>query len=81
MTEIEQQLREIIAEVAERESEEIKPDARFVDDLGIDSMMALEILALIEKKFKIIIPEESLPKIASFRQTTELVNELLAKKR
>jgi acyl carrier protein len=43
-------------------------------------MMALEILASIEKKFKIVIPEESLPKLTTLNQTLTLVKEILSKK-
>jgi len=81
MDKIEGQLKEIIAEIAEKEPGEILPDASFVEDLGIDSMMALEILASIEKKFKVVIPEESLPKITTFNQTVSLVKDILTKKR
>ena len=81
MDKIEGQLKEIIAEIAEKEPGEILPDASFVEDLGIDSMMALEILASIEKKFKVVMPEESLPKITTFNQTVSLVKDILTKKR
>lgn len=80
MDKLELELRDMIAEIAEKEPDEILPDASFVDDLEIDSMMALEILACIEKKFKIVIPEESLPKISTFNQTVSLVREIQAKK-
>ena len=45
----------------------IKRDANFFKDLEIDSLLALEILALIEKKFKVQIPEEKLVDITSLR--------------
>ena len=52
--------------------EEIQPDAHLVEDLGMDSMMTLEILASLEKKFKIRIPEEELPKITTLNKAIEL---------
>ena len=57
MQDIEVEVKNIIAEITEKEPEEIRPDSRFLEDLGMDSMMALEILAAIEKKYKITIPE------------------------
>ncbi|MDP2922960.1 MAG: acyl carrier protein [Candidatus Omnitrophota bacterium] len=45
--------------------EQIKDDSRFAEDLGIDSMMALEVVASIEKKYKVVIPEAEIPKIRS----------------
>lgn len=77
---IEQEIRKMVAEVLETKPEEIDPEARFVEDLGMDSMMALEILAAIEKKFKVVIPEDMLPKFTSLNQTTILVKQILDKR-
>jgi len=74
------EIRKLIAEIVERDEEEISDEANFVEDLGMDSMMALEILAAIEKKYKVQIPEEKLMKITNLRQTAELAIEFLAKK-
>ena len=57
---IESELRAIIAEIVEIEPEKITMEANFVEDLGMDSMMALEILASIEKRYKLRIPEDNL---------------------
>ncbi len=69
---IEKDVRELIADIIEINPDEINPDAHLVEDLGMDSMMALEILAAIEKKYKIRIPEEDLPKITTINRTIEL---------
>lgn len=76
---IEKQLRILIATIVEVEEEKITPEASFVEDLGMDSMMALEILASIEKKYKLKIPEENLTRITNLRQVTELVGGFLKK--
>ena len=64
-TTIEQDVKSLIADILEMEPEQIDPDAHLVEDLGMDSMMALEILATMEKRFKIKIPEDDLPKITT----------------
>ena len=69
---IEQEIRKLIADIIEMEPDQIEPDAHLVEDLGMDSMMALEILASIEKKFRIRIPEEELPKITTLNRAIEL---------
>ncbi len=69
---VDQQVLELIADILEMEPGKIDPNAHLVEDLGMDSMMALEILASIEKKFRIKVPEEDLPKITSVNQTIEL---------
>jgi acyl carrier protein len=69
---IDQDVRKLIADIIEMEPDQIAPDANLVEDLGMDSMMALEILASIEKKFRIKIPEEDLPKITTLNNAIEL---------
>jgi len=76
---LEQDLRKLVAEVLESDPKSIDPNAGFVKDMGMDSMMALEILAGIEKKYRIAIPEEMLPKFTNLNQTIKIVKGLLEK--
>lgn len=78
-TSIENDLRSIITEIAEIEPEKVTLDASFVEELGMDSMMALEVLASIEKKYKIQVPEEKLTKMTNLKEVVKLVNEFLKK--
>jgi len=77
--EIEKGVTAIVAEVTELDEKEIwdKRDANFFKDLEIDSLLALEILALIEKKFKLQIPEEKLVDITSLSATINLTKSVL----
>ncbi|MGR3309553.1 MAG: acyl carrier protein [Candidatus Brocadiales bacterium] len=77
---VEKEVTAIVAEVTELKEEEIweKRDANFFKDLEIDSLLALEILALIEKKFKIQIPEEKLVDITSLNATIDMTKTTLA---
>ena len=77
---VENDIRELVAEILETETEDIKSDAHFVKDLGMDSMMALEILAGIEKKYRIVIPEEALLKFTDLNSTVKIVSKILNKK-
>jgi acyl carrier protein len=74
---LENELRSLIAEIIEIEPEKITSEANFVEDLGIDSMMALEILASTEKKYKVRIPEENLPKMTSLSKTADLLTKIM----
>lgn len=80
MQDIESDIRNIIAEIVEKDPNEITPDAKFFEDLGMDSMMALEILAAIEKKYKISIPEEKLMQLTSLKDTVTVANQYLTQK-
>lgn len=76
---VEEEIRNLVAEILEEEPGAIRNDAHFVKDLGMDSMMALEILASIEKKYRIAIPEESLSKFTNLDETVKIVSEILKK--
>jgi acyl carrier protein len=74
---LENELREIVAQVIEADPGKITLSADFVEDLGMDSMMALEIMASIEKKYKIRVSEEKLAKLRNLREAIILTKEYL----
>ncbi len=77
---VEKDIRGMLAEILETEPETINAEANFTKDLGMDSMMALEILAAIERKYRIVIPEDMLSKFTSLNQTVKIVKNILSKK-
>ena len=77
---LEQEITTLIANIIEMEPSQIDPNARLVEDIGMDSMMALEILAGIEKMYRIVISEEMLPKFTSLKETVRIVKEIKKKK-
>jgi acyl carrier protein len=68
-------LRGIISEVSEVED---IPDETPFADIGIDSMMALEIVAEVERTYQLSIPEEELKDLTNFTRVYELVRSKLA---
>lgn len=60
-----QEVKELIANILEVELEEVLMETDFVTDLSADSLMALEILATLEKKYRIKISEDSLAKMTN----------------
>ncbi len=75
---IEKEIVAIIADVAGQEEEAITPDTNIVKDLEVDSIKTIEITVAIEKKYKIKVRDEDVPKIVTVRQAVELVERLLA---
>ncbi len=72
---LKEKLRGIIAEVSEVDD---IPDETPFADLGIDSMMALEIVAEVERTYQVSIPEEALADLTNFTRVYELVRGKLA---
>ncbi|MCC7541450.1 MAG: acyl carrier protein [Deltaproteobacteria bacterium] len=70
-------LRKLIAEITEIDD---IPDGASFKDLGVDSMMALEIVSAIEREYKIRIEESELPSLTNLEQSFALVASKLAAK-
>lgn len=75
---IEQQVRNIIAEQLQVDVRNVKKDST-IDGLGGDSLKALQILSLFETQFNISISDEEAIKINSFKSAVELVKKNLKK--
>ncbi|MBN1576938.1 MAG: acyl carrier protein [Chitinispirillaceae bacterium] len=76
-------IRELITDIAEDmdlDEAKITDDALFIDDMGLDSMALLEVLATMEKKFGVSIPESEFPNITSITKCATTVEKYLAEK-
>lgn len=60
-------LRELVAEVLELEPEELSDTGDFIEDYEADSLRAIEILARIDKKYKVEIPQAELPELRTLK--------------
>jgi acyl carrier protein len=77
-------IRNLITEIAEDmevDAEKITDDAHFITDMGLDSMALLEVLATMEKKFGVTIPETEFSNIVTINKCTETVEKYLAQKK
>ena len=81
MEDLERQVKDIVAKVTEAELEEITPDADFINDIGVDSLKAIEITGAIEKAFKISVPEDQIRNIRTLSQAVALTKQLLEAKK
>ena len=73
--EMKEELRALIAEIAEKD--EIPDDVAF-KDLGIDSMMGVEIVAAIERKYQVKIDDSELAEVTTLNGSMALVEKKLA---
>ena len=74
-TELKEEIRALIAEIAEKD--EIPDDTHF-KDLGIDSMMGVEIVAAIERQYTVKFADEELKEVTTLNKSFELVKNKLA---
>jgi acyl carrier protein len=72
---LKEELRAMIAEISE--VDEI-PDDKHFKDLGIDSMMGVEIVAAIERTYKVKIEDAELQEVSTLTKSFELVKKKIA---
>ncbi len=77
---IEKEIMSIISDVSGLDVEDISPNSDFYKDLEIDSIKAIEITVAIEKKFKISVRDEDVPKMTTVLQAVELATVLINQK-
>jgi len=72
--ELKENLRRIISEVSEIDE---VPDEKDFRELGIDSMMAIEIVAEVERTYKLSIPEDELKDLTNLERVFQTVQSKL----
>ena len=63
MADVEQKVKDIIINELGVEAEKVTPEARFVDDLGADSLDTVELVMAFEEEFGMEIPDEDAEKL------------------
>ena len=54
-------------------SQSIKPDAKFIDDLGIDSLDILEMVLIVEHKYNISVNENLAREVSTIQEAIDLI--------
>lgn len=66
-------VKELIVEKLGVEESEIVPSARFIEDLGADSLDTVELIMKFEDEFNIEIPENEAEKIRTVQDTIDYI--------
>jgi acyl carrier protein len=77
---VEEKVKEIIAEQLGVKKEEIKPESSFIDDLGADSLDTVEVVMALEEEFGIEIPDEDAEKITTVGEAIKYIEEKIKNK-
>ena len=72
---IDQRVKDIIVEQLGVKPEQVTPEAKFIEDLGADSLDTVELVMALEEEFEIEIPDEDAEKITTVHQAIDYINE------
>ena len=72
-------IRQIIAEQLGVKKEEVTDNAKFVDDLGADSLDTVELVMALEEEFGVEIPDEEAEKLITVGDALRYIEEKAGK--
>ncbi len=73
MAGVDEKIKQIIVEQLGVDEAEVTPNASFVDDLGADSLDAVELVMAFEEAFDIEIPDEDAEKIKTYQDAIDYI--------
>ena len=72
---IEEKVKNIIVEQLGVSEDQVKPEAKFIEDLGADSLDTVELVMAFEEEFDITVPDEEAEKLTSVGEVIAYVDE------
>ncbi len=78
MSTIEVRVVKIVVEILDVRSKEIRGDSSFTDDLGADSLDAVELVMALEEEFDCEIVDEDAENITTVQQAIDYIDRLVA---
>jgi acyl carrier protein len=80
MTTIEARVTHLISQLVPFKPDDIRPEHRLRDDLGMDSVSSMELLSMLAEDFELDVGVEDVADVHTVSATIELVKAFLAKK-
>ena len=80
MSSIAEKIKTVIAEQLGVKPEEVTDNAKFVDDLGADSLDTVELVMALEEEYGVEIPDEDAEKLTTVGEAIKYIEEKIASK-
>ena len=80
MSAIAEKIKSVIAEQLGVKPEEVTTQAKFVDDLGADSLDTVELVMALEEEYGVEIPDEDAEKLTTVGEAIKYIEEKIASK-
>jgi acyl carrier protein len=72
---VEQRVKEIIVEQLGVNADQVTPNARFIEDLGADSLDVVELIMAMEEEFGCEIPDQEAEKLVTVADVVRYIEE------
>ena len=76
---IDQRVKDIIVEQLGVKPDQVTPEAKFIEDLGADSLDTVELIMALEEEFGIEVPDEQAEKLQSVGDVIKYIEDLQQK--
>ena len=73
MSDIEAEVKQIVIEHLGIDESKVTPEAKFIDDLGADSLDTVELVMAFEEKFSIEIPDDAAETILTVKDAIDFI--------
>ena len=73
-----ERVREIVVDRLGVDEEQVTSEAKFVEDLGADSLDTVEFVMALEEEFDVEIPDEDAEKIVSVQEAVDYITKKMA---
>jgi acyl carrier protein len=80
MADLDKEIKSLVSKIIKVPEDKIDPNANLFYDLGVDSLLGVEILASLDKKYDLNVPEDKLRSIKSVNDIIALTKGLMEKK-
>ena len=77
MASTEERVKQVIAKQLTVDISEVKDEARFIEDLGAESMQSLELIAAFEEEFDMSLDEDEAGKVKTVEEAVKFFEDLL----
>jgi acyl carrier protein len=75
MSDVAERVKKIVVEHLGVEAAQVKEDAKFIDDLGADSLDTVELVMAFEEEFGVEIPDDAAEKISTVGDAIKFIQE------
>ncbi len=66
----------VVVEQLNVSADEVKPESKFVEDLGADSLDVVELVMALEEKFDVEIPDDQAEKIQTVQNAVDFIESI-----